>query len=166
MTRSESTLPAPKDRRGIVQAKDKYRIEETEPPRSTKSPMVDKDEEPVERRATFLEVCWPTVFGIVLAILAVRLRAKVFDEWGDVGDRLVFPFVQLASRPELGLGDAGGGMASLMLRLQFPLTGLYASWSLRRNQRMSTTILQILFTYGIAAFVLWLLTAPGATHGM
>jgi hypothetical protein len=169
MARTVGRLPAPKDRRRIVHVKGKYKVEETHPSANTTTfTVVDKseDEEGEHHHPKFLEVCWPTVFGIVLAIVAERLRLKVIREWGDVGDRIVFPFVQVASRPELGLGDAADGLSKLILRLQFPLTGLYATWNLMRGGRLTTTILQILFAYGICAFVLWLLTTPGASHGM
>jgi hypothetical protein len=106
------------------------------------------------------------VFGILLAIIADQVRLKVVTEWGETGDRLVFPFVRLLARPELGLGDLGASLSQLMLYLQFPLTGLYATWNLNRGQKLSTTVLQIAFTYGIIAFVLWLLMKPGASHGM
>lgn len=168
MARSVSTLPAPKDRRRIVHVKGKHHVEETHPSaNATTFTIVDSEDDPeLQRKATFLEVCWPTLFGIVLAVIAERLRVKVVQEMGDVGDRLFFPFVQIVTRPELGLGDTSSGLAQLMLYLQFPLTGLYASWNLSRGHKLFTTILQIAFTYGIIAFVLWLLTAPGASHGL
>jgi len=63
----------------------------------------DADEQP--SRPTFLEFCWPALFGFLLAIIAEHLRLKVTHEWGEVGDRLVFPWVNLAARPELGMSD-------------------------------------------------------------
>jgi len=50
--------------------------------------------------------------------------------------------------------------------VQFPLTGLYCSWSLWRNQRLSATIVQVVFVYLLAGFVLWFLNTPGASHGL
>jgi hypothetical protein len=162
-----STLPAPKDRRRVVY-RGKRHVEESHPSADTTTfTVVDEDGEQDEfRKTTFLEACWPTVLGLVLAVIADRLRMKVIREWGDLGDRILFPFVQLASRHELGLGDSTEQISKLILRLQFPLTGLYASFNLMRNHRLSITILQIVFVYAVCAFVLWLLTTPGASHGM
>lgn len=168
MARTVGTLPASKDRRRVVHVKGKHHVEETHPSANTTTfTVVDEEDEAEEfHKTTFLEACWPTVVGLVLAVVADRLRLKVIHEWGDTGDRIVFPFVQVASRPELGLGDSTAQISKLIMRLQFPLTGLYATWNLMRNHRLSITILQIVFAYGVCAFVLWLLTSPGASHGM
>lgn len=168
MARTGGTLPAPRDRRRAAHVRGKHPVEETHPSADTTTyTIVDSADDPEQqKKATFLEVCWPALFGIFLALIAERMRLAVDEQLGAVGDRLIFPFVQIVSRPELGLGDTSGGLAQLMLYLQFPLTGLYASWNLSRGRKLFTTILQIGFTYGIIAFVLWLLTAPGASHGL
>ncbi|HKF49455.1 MAG TPA: hypothetical protein VKB38_19000 [Terracidiphilus sp.] len=167
MTHTVRVLPHPKDRRRVAHAKGTHKGAHAHSPAKASHPVAgDEHEETHDRTVNFLEICWPTVFGILLAIIADHLRLKVISEWGDTGDRIVFPFVQIFSRPELGLGELGSNLSHLMLHLQFPLTGLYASWNLSRHHRLSTTILQIGFVYGVIAFVLWLLTAPGASHGL
>jgi len=168
MAQSEGTLLSPKERRGIVDFERRHRVivEACPEPDGTTATLGDEDEAPEDPKPGFLEVCWPTVLGVAVALIAERLRANVLDAWGEVGDRLVFPWVQIAGRPELGVGELAGTLSKFVLQLQFPLTGLYASWNLSRRVRMSTTVVQVVFTYGIAAFVLWLLSKPGATHGL
>jgi hypothetical protein len=172
MTRTVRVLPHPKDRRRVAHAhvhahaKGKHRAVPSYPAATTSTSTIDDEHEEPGDAPTFLDICWPTVFGVALAIIAEHLRAKVIRDFGDAGDRLVFPFVQIVSRPELGLGDLGASLSKLMLYLQFPLTGLYASWNLSRHHKLSTTLIQIGFTYGVIAFVLWLLTTPGSSHGM
>jgi hypothetical protein len=167
MAHNEGTFMPAKDRRRATHARSSrgargtFSAEET-----TTVVLVDPRDEDEPRGPRFLEVCWPAVFGILVAIIADQVRLKVIAEWGDTGDRLVFPFVRLLGRPELGLGDLGASLSQLMLYLQFPLTGLYATWNLSRGQKLSTTVLQIAFTYGVIAFVLWLMTAPGSSHGL
>ena len=165
MARTLSTLPAPKDRRRVVHFKGRHHVVETHPSANTTTFTLEDSDEELHHKPCFLVWCWPAVAGILLAVVADQLRTKVDALWGDLGDRLVFPWVQLAGRPELGLGDAAGGFPSLMLRLQFPIAGLYASWNLSRGHKMSITIMQVAFVFGVAAFVLWLLTTPGASHG-
>jgi hypothetical protein len=166
MARSLSTLPAPKDRRRVVHVKGRHHVVETHPSADTTTFTIEDADEESPHKPGFLVWCWPALFGILLAIIADQLRTKVDSLWGDLGDRLLFPWVQLVGRPELGLGDAASGLPSLMLRLQFPLAGLYASWNLSRGHKLSITIMQVAFVFGVAAFVLWLLTSPGASHGM
>jgi hypothetical protein len=166
MARTLSTLPASKDRRRVVHVKGRHHVVETHPSANTTTfTLEDADDDP-HHKPGFLVWCWPAVFGILLAVVADQLRTKIDSLWGDFGDRLFFPWVQLVGRPELGLGDAANGLPGLMLRLQFPLAGLYASWNLSRGHKMSITIMQVAFVFGVAAFVLWLLTSPGASHGL
>lgn len=130
-------------------------------PRATAKPT-DTDEDPEDPPPGFLQTCWPVVFGVVLAIVAPRLRDMLadYEPWGM---RLVFPFVLLSGRRELGLGDElSKNLPQLMLYLQFPLEGLLTMWSLGRRLAFSTCLAQLAFLHAIAAFVLWLLSQPGA----
>jgi hypothetical protein len=163
MARTLSTLPAPKDRRRVVHVKGRQHVVETHPSANTTAFTLEDADEESHHKPGFLVWCWPAVFGLLLAIVADQLRTKVDSLWGDLADRLFFPWVQLVGLPELGLGDAVGGLPSLMLRLQFPIAGLYASWNLSRGHKLSTTIMQVAFVFGVEAFVLWLLTTPGAS---
>lgn len=167
MAQSAGTLMPPKDRRRAMHGRSSRRVMGTVSAEETTTVILGEPREESESDGPrFLEVCWPMVFGILLGVIADHLRVKVIHEWGDTGDRLLFPFVQVLGRPELGLGELGTSLAQLMLYLQFPLTGVYATWNLSRRHRLSTTVVQIAFTYGIIAFVLWLLTEPGASHGL
>jgi hypothetical protein len=125
------------------------------------------EEEDEERTPGLLQVCWPAVFGIMLAMIAPQLHSYVADRWGDLGERLVFPFMLLAGRPELGLSDElQKSLPELLEWMAFPILGLYVSLSLRKKVRFGMAMAQILFANLIAAFVLWLLSKPGASHGL
>lgn len=115
----------------------------------------------------FLQVCWPAVFGVLLAVIAQQVHAKVLESWGATGERIVFPFMLLAGRPEFGFSpEFMNGLPELVMYLTFPFFGFYASWSLSRRTKFSTVMTQIVFVNLVAAFVLWLLSKPGATHGL
>ncbi len=157
MQPTHGTIPRLRERQRLLRAKTDLHLVQAE---------VEEHEEE-EAAPGFLQVCWPAVFGILLAIIVPQIHAKVLSAWGDVGERLVFPLVLLSGRPEFGFGEElSRNILQLMLYLQFPLFGLYASWNLSRRVKLSTTVVQIVFVNLITAFVLWLLTKPGATHGM
>jgi len=163
MPRSNGTLPLPQHRRK------NNGISLVPPPRKRVSVQTveKKEEEQVEPSPGFLETCWPVFFGLLLAVIAPQILFKVGDVWGVVGERLIFPFVILAGRPEFGFGaELTRNLPEMILYLTFPFFGLYASLNLRRRIRLSTTIAQIVFVNLISAFVLWLLSKPGASHGM
>ncbi len=162
--RTQVTLPSPEVRRRMMQARSTPRAIALHPVAGLPASTVNHDDEQASR-PTLLEVCWPALLGFLLAIIAEHLRIKVLNDWGLVGDRLVFPWVQFAARPELGMGDPET-LSKMALQLQFPLTGLYGTWCLKRGQRLSTTIVQVAFVYLLAAFVLWFLSMPGASHGL
>jgi hypothetical protein len=163
MPRSDGTLPLPQHRR-------KHNGISLVPPPSKKTSVQRaeiKAEEQVAPSPGLLKVWWPAIFGILLAVIAPQILAKGIDVWGNVAERLIFPFVILAGRPEFGFGaELTRNLPQLVLYLTFPFFGFYASWNLRRRIRLSTTIVQIVFVNLISAFVLWLLSRPGASHGM
>lgn len=161
MPRSNGTLPLPQHRRknnGISLV----------PPREKRVSVrivEKKEEEQGEPSPGFLKTCWPIIFGLMLAVVAPQIFFKVGDAWGVIGERLIFPFVILAGRPEFGFGgELTRNLPEMILYLTFPFFGLYASLNQRR--RLRTTIAQIVFVNLISAFVLWLLSRPGASHGM
>lgn len=141
------------------------------PPRSTKhSAEVEYEDElddEIVEKPGFLEYCWPAIFGIILAIIAPQIWDKVNHNYGQTGIRMVFPYVQLLGRPELGLSpQLTQALPQLFLYLQFPLEGLLISFFISRGTKYGRAIVQIGFVHFIAAFVLWLLAKPGATHGL
>ena len=127
----------------------------------------EDDEEQVEEKPGFLQYCWPAIFGIILAIIAPQIWDKVSHDYGQAGIRWVFPFVKLLGRPELGLSpQLTQALPQLFVYLQFPLEGLLISFFISRGTKYGRAIIQIGFVHFIAAFVLWLLSKPGATHGL
>ena len=163
MPRSDGPLPLPQHRR-------KYNGISLVPPPSRRLSVQraeNKAEEQVEPSPGFLKICWPAIFGLLLAVIAPQILARVSDVWGGAGERLIFPFVILAGRPEFGFGaELTRNLPQLVLYLTFPFFGFYASWNLRQRIRLSATIAQIVFVNLLAAFALWLLSGPGASHGM
>jgi hypothetical protein len=74
---------------------------------------------------------------------------------------IVFPFVLLAGRPELGLSaELTRTLPQLILYIQFPLEGLLTLFNLRRRFALSRSLAQVAFLHLIGAFVLWLLSQP------
>ncbi|HKF49462.1 MAG TPA: hypothetical protein VKB38_19035 [Terracidiphilus sp.] len=140
-----------------------HRMVESHPaPNVTTRSIPYHDEREEKHKPSFLEVWWPILLGALLAAMAEQLRSDVLNNWGPVGERLLFPWVLLAARLDLRIIDASM-LSKLVLQLQFPLTGLYATWKLSRNHKLSSTILQLLLVYGIAALMLWLLARHGAS---
>jgi uncharacterized protein YqjF (DUF2071 family) len=102
---------------------------------------------------------WPIAVGVVLALMAPSLRETLST--GEPWVRnLVFPFVQIAGRTELGIGDLSRTLPQLILYLQFPFDGLITTLNLRRGTKLTTSLLQVFFLHGVGAFVLWLLSQP------
>ncbi|MFP5237099.1 MAG: hypothetical protein ACLGSD_14455 [Acidobacteriota bacterium] len=157
------TVPNAKDRRRNSQAKPlprgSKRAEEVE--------YDDEMDDEVDEKPGFLQYCWPAIFGIILAVIAPQIWDKVSHDYGKTGIRWVFPFVKLLGRPELGLSpQLTQALPQLFVYLQFPLEGLLISFFISRGTKYGRAIIQIGFVHFIAAFVLWLLSKPGATHGL
>jgi len=102
-------------------------------------------------------IYWPIAVGVVLGLLAPSLRESMStsEPWLK---NLVFPFVQIASRTELGIGDLTRTLPLWILYLQFPFDGLITTLNLKRGTRLSTALVQVFFLHGVGAFVLWLLS--------
>jgi hypothetical protein len=102
-------------------------------------------------------IYWPIAVGVVLALMAPSLQQSMSNSepWAR---NLVFPFVQIAGRTELGIGDLTGTLPQLILYLQFPFDGLITALNLKRGTRLTTALLQVFFLHGVGAFVLWLLS--------
>jgi hypothetical protein len=101
---------------------------------------------------------WPVAAGVALAFLAPWLRAQLtpLEPWGM---RIVFPFVLLAGRPELGLSDElTRTLPQLMLLLQFFLEGLLTKFSINRGIKIAKALIQLVFLHGVCLLVLWLIS--------
>ncbi len=136
------------------------------------SRLAPKDGEPPEDEEEdsapgFLQYCWPAIFGIIMAVITQQIWDKVSANYGDVGLRLTYPFVLLLGRPELGLSaEMMKSLPQLFLYIQFPIEGFLISFFMSRRASFSRALAQVGFVHFIAAFVLWLLSTPGASHGM
>ena len=110
---------------------------------------------------TFAAVAWPVAVGLVLAFLAPQLRDMLtpYDPWGM---RLVFPFVVLAGRPELGISnELAMNLPQLILFIQFPIEGLLTMYNLSKRLSLGKAITQLCFLHFLGFFVLWLLAQQG-----
>lgn len=116
-------------------------------------------------RPTGLALWWPTLVGIGLAFAAPRLWDQVQSAWGELGARIVFPYLLLCSRPELGFSqELAANLSQIMLYLQFLLEGLIVTWGLARGMRLFKAVGQVLFLQGLGFFVLWLIGQPLTAH--
>jgi hypothetical protein len=103
---------------------------------------------------------WPVAAGVALACLAPLLRALVepYEPWGM---RLLFPYVLIAGRHELGMSDElTRTLPQLMLYLQFPLEGLLTKLTLRQTLGVARAIPQLIFLHFVGSIVLFLLANP------
>jgi len=123
----------------------------------------DGTDDVLEKRGApprYSAVMWPLLIGLVLAAIAPKLF-DVFSGFNPWIERLVFPYVLLAARPEFGLDwKISGDFPRLVLLLQFPLEGLLTMINLRRRVNTSLAIGQLIFIHLIGAFVLFLLVVP------
>ncbi len=112
-----------------------------------------------ERRVQFLlrlHGYWPIATGLMLGALSPLLAASAasFGHWCVV---LVFPFVELASRPEIQVGGPfTSALPVVMLFAQFPLEGWPAWFILERRTQFSSVVMQVLLFHflGIAELLL------------
>ncbi len=109
-----------------------------------------------QRAMTRLAERWPIAVGLVLSLFAPSLREIVepFQPWGMW---LVFPFVVIATRPEVFMGDKMAAlMPQLMLYLQFPLEGFLAQAMLKGKVTVRAAFIQFLFFHILAIIEIWL----------
>ena len=99
---------------------------------------------------------WPVGVGIFFAMFAPALQDIVapFKPWGMW---IVFPFVSIAGRPEIFMGDKLAAMVpTFMLYAQFPLEGLLAKIALKGNVRPPAVAAQVLLLHVLCIVELWL----------
>jgi hypothetical protein len=160
MTKLPGTIPDPKDRSRHVAPR--------KAPRSVAHHVHHHQAEEEELHAPpgLLEIVWPLVGGLILGFLAPTLHAWVATQQPWVM-WIVYPFPVLAGRPELGLSDElARTLPQILIYIQFPLEGIYGMFTLRRHVAFTTVMAQIFFVHLVGAFVFWLMSQPGASHGM
>lgn len=106
----------------------------------------------------YSSVVWPFVFGLALGILAPELH-EILSDLNQWAMWLVFPFVVLVARPEFRLDpDLVHTLSQVILFVQFPVEGVFATMNLRLKGRPSYAFAPIVFLHLVGAFVLFLLT--------
>ncbi len=101
---------------------------------------------------------WPVAVGVVISFFAPQMRDMLspFQQWGTW---LVFPFVALAQRPEVYMGDKMAVLLPMvMLYAQFPLEGYLAKVILRGNVTVAAVAGQVLFIHALGIVELWLVS--------
>jgi hypothetical protein len=99
---------------------------------------------------------WPVAVGVVISLFAPEMQQMVapFKPWGMW---IVFPFVSIAGRPEIFMGDRLAVLVpAVMLYAQFPLEGLIARIALKGNVTVNAVLGQVLFLHALCIIELWL----------
>jgi hypothetical protein len=106
----------------------------------------------------FYGAIWPFVLGLVLGIFSPEL-VTILGDMNPWAMWLVFPFVELAARPEFGFAPGlNHTLPQMILFVQFPVEGLWAMLNLRLKGRVSYAVAPLVFLHLAAAFVLFLLS--------
>ena len=101
---------------------------------------------------------WPVAVGVVMSFFAPQVRDMLapLQQWGMW---LVFPFVALAQRPEIYMGDKMAVLLPMvMLYAQFPLEGLLAKIMLKGNVTLTGVMGQVAFFHALCIIELWLVS--------
>jgi hypothetical protein len=109
-----------------------------------------------EKRLRNLLSMWPLGVGILLAGFAPAMMS-VAEAAGPVSVMLIFPFVVLASRPELQVGPITHILPTFMLYAQFPIEGLLARIILRRPVLPISVTVQVLLFHFLGIVEVWML---------
>jgi hypothetical protein len=137
-----------KDRRKQSQDKTKRRV-------ALQYPTVQLEKDPPPR---FIEICWPLAAGLILALVAPYLYSELL--WAPHWVMwLVFPFVVLTGRRDLGLsGELTTILPQVILYIQFPIEGILAYLSLSRRAPVALALSPALFLHAAGWFVLTMLS--------
>lgn len=111
------------------------------------------------RRQTLakLAALWPLWIGILLGLLApaIALVAQLLGPWAM---SLVFPFVELANRPEIQVDPITHLLPHILLFAQFPIEGLVAWTILKRRTRLRAVAWQVALVHLLGILDLWMLS--------
>ncbi len=100
---------------------------------------------------------WPMAIGIAISLVASQIHDMLVP-LGPWAMSLVFPFVVIAGRPEIYMGDKVAALLPVaMLYLQFPLEGFMARTVLKGKVTVHGVIVQVLFYHMLAITELFLL---------
>lgn len=118
-------------------------------------PTVELEKDPPPK---FLEICWPLAGGLILALVAPMIQSELMfaPRWLMW---LVFPFVMLTGRRDLGLPEAlFTTLPIVILYLQFPLEGLLTFFSLSRRAPVAVALAPAFFIHASGFFILIMLS--------
>ncbi|MGA2651655.1 MAG: hypothetical protein ABSF28_14075 [Terracidiphilus sp.] len=106
----------------------------------------------------FLEVCWPLAGGLILAFVAPYLYSDLL--WAPHWMMwIVFPFVVLAGRRDLGLNDQLTAMLpQIILVIQFPIDGILGYVGLTRRAPVLVAFAPALILHAAGWFILTMLS--------
>jgi hypothetical protein len=110
------------------------------------------------RRAGWM-AWWPLLAGIAITLAAVK-TAEILPLMGPGGLlrlQLLYPFAMLLKQPQLGLPEqTSDSWSQIMLYVQYPLYGLYASVATRWRPLWGV-LMQLMVLHLLGFGVLWLL---------
>jgi hypothetical protein len=112
----------------------------------------------LERSVAHWTEYWPVAVGVVMSFFAPQVRDMLapLQQWGMW---LVFPFVALAQRPEIYMGDKMAVLLPMvMLYAQFPLEGWLAKIMLKGNVTVRAVIGRVMFFHALCILELWLVS--------
>jgi hypothetical protein len=115
-----------------------------------------------QRRLEKLAALLPFGLGLLLGALCPQLEA-IARSYGAAGMTLIFPFVELASRPEIQFDSIMHQLPSIMLFAQFPLEGLVAWCMLKRGLGPMRVAADVVLIHCFGILDLWLLGAGAST---
>jgi hypothetical protein len=106
----------------------------------------------------FIEICWPLAGGLILAFVAPYLYSDLL--WAPNWVMwIVFPFVVLTGRRDLGLNDqVTAHLPQIILVIQFPIEGILAYLSLTRRAHVTVALVPALLIHAAGLFILAMLS--------
>jgi hypothetical protein len=110
-----------------------------------------------EKLATHYKEYWPVGVGILISLIAPQIHDFLLPN-ESLGMSLVFPFVVLAGRPEIYMGDKMAALLpTIMLYLQFPMEAFFARTMLKGKVTVTAVLAQVLLYHLMAVTLIWLL---------
>jgi hypothetical protein len=106
----------------------------------------------------FIEICWPLAGGLILACVSQYIYNELL--WAPHWVMwLVFPFVVLTQRRDLGLDEQLTAiLPQVILYIQFPLEGVLAYLSLKRRAHAAVALAPAAFLHLAGWFILAMLS--------
>lgn len=118
---------------------------------------MERHEDRTRRVASY----WPLAIGLVLSMFAPLLK-EVAESLGPWAMTLFFPFVVVARRPEVYVGNLTHVLPTIVLYAQFPIEGLFARLVLKRGLKPVSVAGQVCMFHLLGILELVMLTnLPG-----